>query len=404
LVHDRKEQRSATIALHGAEAARRAGAPTTQSIVAATSFYAEPGSVGFSGSELGSDAPPFYTRWGNPTVSLLEDRLALLEAGVGSVAFASGMAAISALFLQRLNAGDHLVVSDVCYAGTAELAHAILPRYGISSTPVDTSNIDAVIAAIRPGQTRLVHIETPANPILRLSDIEALAGIAHAAGAELSVDSTIATPIATQPLTLGADYVVHSLTKYICGHGDALGGAVIAKSAEALKDLRNEALIHHGGALSPFAAWLILRGLETLSARMRVHEANARTVADFLARHPAVERVFWPGLDNNEQIELARRQMQNFSGLLSFTVKDRGPLIAKRMAQDLETISYAVSLGKTKSLIFYIPTDDLLRSSFQMSATGAAKYRATAGEGVFRFSAGLEYAQDLIEDLGRALG
>lgn len=392
-----------TLFLHGAEEPRQAGAPVSPSIVAATSFHADPDGIGFSANDLAEAPPPFYTRWGNPTVSLLEQRLTLLEGGAGAVAYASGMAAISALFFSRLKAGDHLVFSNVCYAGVAELAHTILPRYGIETTAVDTSNPQAVADAIRPGLTRLIHVETPANPVLRLSDIDTLSSLAHGAGAELSVDSTIATPVATQPLSLGADYVVHSLTKYICGHGDALGGAVITRSEERLNALRNDVLIHHGGALSPFAAWLILRGLETLGPRMRLHEENARAVAQFLEDHPGVDHVLWPGLENHPQADLAKRQMRNFSGLLSFTVTGDGKLRARRLAQVLRVISYAVSLGKTKSLIFYIPTDDILRASFNLREPGADAYREAAGDGVFRLSVGLEDAADLIEDLGRAL-
>lgn len=397
--------KAATLALHGGAEDRRAGEPVSPSIVAATNFHADPDGVGFSANDLGEASPPFYTRWGNPTVGLLEERLTLLEGGAGTVAYASGMAAVSALFLARLSAGDHLVLSDVCYAGVAELAQDTLPRFGIAVTPVDTAQPERVAAAIRPGATRLVHVETPANPILRLADIAAIAGIAHGAGADLSVDSTIATPVATRPLPLGADYVVHSLTKYICGHGDALGGSVTARDPQRLSALRNGALIHHGAALSPFAAWLILRGLETLPARMRQHEEGARAVAQFLAQHPAVDHVLWPGLASHPQAALAARQMRNYSGLLSFTLRDGAgnSALAARFARELRVFSYAVSLGKTRSLVFHIPTDDLLRSSFRLEGEAAASYRRAAGAGVFRVSVGLEDPEDLVEDLARVL-
>lgn len=392
-----------TAALHGGEKPAQAGDPVSPPIVTSTSFRADPDTSGFSANDLTGEPPLFYTRWGNPSLSLLEKRLTLLEAGAGTVTFGSGMAAMAALFLSCLSTGDHLVISDVCYAGVAEFAYDILPRLGIEVTPVDTSNTEAVAAALRPGVTRLVHIETPANPILRVSDIAALAELAHQAGAALSVDSTIATPVATQPLRLGADYVVHSLTKYICGHGDALGGSVTVRDPGRLVALRQGALIHQGGVLSPFSAWLILRGLETLPLRMRVHEENARRVAQFLAAHPAVTRVLWPGLDSHPQAALAARQMHNFSGLLSFTVNGEGRALASKLARQLKVFSYAVSLGKTKSLLFYIPTDDLLRSSFRLQGEAAAAYREVAGEGVFRVSVGLEDAEDLIEDLARCL-
>jgi cystathionine gamma-synthase len=392
-----------TLALHSDVMSRAIGAPVSASIVPASSFYTSPDAVGFSAADLSDDAPHFYSRWANPTVDLLEKRLAALEGGVGAVCYASGMAAISALFLTRLKAGDHLVLSDVCYAGVAEFAHDVLPRFGIDVSFVDTSNLEAVTASLRPEKTRLIHIETPANPILKLSDISAIAQIAHSAKADLSVDSTIATPIGTQPLLLGADYVVHSLTKYICGHGDALGGAIVVGDQTRLPALRQGALVHQGAALSPFAAWLIARGLETLPLRMRSHEANARTLAGFLQSHPQVAAVHWPGNANHPQAELARAQMRNFSGLLSFRVKSNGAAIARRLAERLKVVSYAVSLGKTRSLIYYIPTNDLLRTSFKLSSEAAKDYRAWAGDGVFRLSVGLEHPDDLMADLSQAL-
>ena len=390
----------ATTAIHAGLAAPRPGEPVLSPLVPATSFYADPDAIGFSADDLGDEAPHFYSRWSNPTAAALETRLARLEGGEAALAFASGMAAVTGLFLNRLKAGDHLVLSNVCYAGVAEFAHVNLPRLGIAVTTVDAGDPAAVAAALRP-QTRLVHIETPANPILRLADIAAIAASVHAAGAELSVDATMATPIATQPLRLGADYVVHSLTKYACGHGDALGGAVIG-GADAIAALRRDSLIHLGAAINPFAAWLILRGLETLPWRMAGHEQNALAVATFLEGRPGVRRVLYPGLASHPQHALARRQMNNFSGMLSFVVDD-GAAVARRLAQKLKLVAYAVSLGKTRSLIFHIPTEDLLRTSFHLTGADADSYRAWAGEGVFRLSVGLEDAADIIADLDQAL-
>jgi cystathionine gamma-synthase len=392
----------ATLTLHAGAGQRIVGGPASSPPVMATSFFTHPDAVGFSANDLNEAAPHFYTRWGNPTLELLETRLAALEGGEAALSFTSGMAAISALFLDRLGSGDHLVLSNVCYAGVAELAHDILPKHGIAVTAVDSSNLEAVAAAMRPS-TQLVHIETPANPILRLTDITAVSEIAHAGGAELSVDATIATPFGTKPLALGADYVVHSLTKYFCGHGDALGGAVIGRQ-ERIAALRKGSLIHFGGSLSPFAAWLILRGMETLAPRMVMHEANARRVESFLAGHPKVRSVFWPGSIRHPQHELARRQMRNFSGLLAFSAKQDGGGLARRVAERLQVVSYAVSLGKTKSLLFFIPTDDILRSSFHLDGTEACSYRDWAADGVFRFSVGLEDPDDIIADLEQALG
>lgn len=399
---DRQSNRDATLALHGGAKPAAPGAPVAPSPVLASSFHVHPDSVGFSANDLREDAPHFYTRWSNPTLELLEARLAALEGGEAAVAFGSGMAAISALFLDRLEAGDHLVLSNILYAGVAELAHDTLPRYGIEVTAVDTADPRKVANAVR-ANTKLVHVEVPANPILRLTDVAAVAAVAHEAGAELSVDSTIATPVGLKPLSLGADYVVHSLTKYIGGHGDALGGAVIGRAAP-LAALRRNGLIHLGGALSPFSAWLILRGLETLKPRMALHEENARRVETWLADHPGVRGVLWPGSPRHPQHDLAARLLSNHSGLLSFSVKGDGPAHARRFAERLEIFSYAVSLGKTKSLIFYIPTDDILRASFHLQGADAALYRDWAGDGVFRVSVGLEDADDLIADLAQALG
>ena len=392
----------ATLALHAGTGPREVGLPASAPPMMATSFFTHPDAVGFSANDLKEAAPHFYTRWSNPTLDLLETRLTALESGQAGLSFASGMAAVSALFLDRLGSGDHLVLSNVCYAGVAELAHDILPKHGIAVDAVDTSNLEAVAAAMRPN-TKLVHIETPANPILRLSDIAAIAEIAQAGRAELSVDATISTPLGTKPLSLGADYVVHSLTKYIGGHGDALGGAVIGRQ-ERIAALRKGSLIHLGGLLSPFAAWLILRGMETLAPRMMMHEANARRVEAFLADHPKVRSVFWPGSPRHPQHELAQRQMRNFSGLLAFTAKEEGGALARQLAERLRVVSYAVSLGKTKSLLFYIPTEDILRSSFHLEGEGARSYREWAVDGVFRFSVGLEDPDDIIADLEQALG
>ncbi|MBB4196750.1 cystathionine gamma-synthase/methionine-gamma-lyase [Rhodoblastus sphagnicola] len=389
----------ATTAVHAGLSEPRPGEPVLNPLVPATSYYADPDVIGFSASDLGDDAPHFYARWSHPSAAALEQRLARLDGGEAALTFASGMAAVSGLVLHKLQAGDHFIVSNVCYAGVAEFART-LPKYGIAVTAVDASDLVSVANAFRP-ETKLVHIETPANPILRLADIAAIAQLAHAAGAELSVDSTMATPIATKPLELGADFVVHSLTKYACGHGDALGGAVIGRRG-AIEALRRDALIHLGAVLNPFAAWLISRGLETLPQRMAAHADNARAISTWLETAPGVTRVIYPGLPSHPQHELAQRQMKNFSGMLSFVIND-GEAVARRLARKLKLVAYAVSLGKTRSLIFHIPTDDLLRTSFALEGRDAEAYRAWAGDGVFRLSAGIEDAGDIIADLEQAL-
>lgn len=392
----------ATKAIHGGEGRREIGEAVAKPPILSTSYFTHPDAVGFSASDLKENAPHFYSRWSNPTLEILEKRLALLEGGEAAVSFASGMAAITTLFHDRLKAGDHLLLSNVCYAGVAEYAFHSLARSGITASAVDTTDLEAVAAAMRPN-TRLVHIETPANPILRITDIAEIAEIAHAHGAELSVDSTIATPVGTNPIQLGADYVCHSLTKYINGHGDALGGAVIG-SAPRMAELRKNGLIHLGGALSPFSAFLILRGMETLVPRMQRHEANARRLAEYLEDHPKVRSALWPGLVRHPRHDLAQRQMRNYSGLLSFSVKSDSADMARQLADRLRVVSYAVSLGSTKSLCFFIPTEDILRSSFRLTGKDEEAYREAAGEGVFRVSVGLEEADDIIADFEQALG
>ncbi|MFA4965917.1 MAG: PLP-dependent aspartate aminotransferase family protein [Thermoleophilia bacterium] len=387
-----------TTAVHAGEApdpVTRASAP---GIIMSTTFVTDP-SISFSADEMTADTPFVYTRWGNPTVAQLERRLAALEGAEECVAFASGMAAITALMLRSLSAGDHLVMSDVAYAAASELANDTLPRLGIEVTRVDTSEVRTVREALRPA-TRLVYLETPANPLLRLTDVAAVAEAAHAAGAQVAVDSTFATPIGLRPIEHGADYVIHSLTKYICGHGDALGGAVLGAHPD-LARLRSTA-IHAGGVISPFNAWLIMRGAATLPIRMRAHEENALAVARALEAHPKVTRVVYPGLASHPQHELAASQLHNFSGMLTFQVAD-GPAAARLLADRLEIIHYAVSLGHHRSLVCYLPTADLLRTSFHLTAEQEASYRAYAGDGVFRLSVGLEDPADLIADLEHAL-
>jgi len=377
------------------------GAPLNTPIVLSTTFRAHPDGVGFSATDLGEEAPFFYARWSTPTVRTLERRLADLEGGEDALCFASGMAAISGLLLHLLQAGDHLVLSDVCYAGVAEFARGMLRRHGVELTAVDTSDLEQVRAALRPN-TRLVYIETPCNPILKLTDVQAVATLAHQAGARLAVDSTIATPLGLQPLSLGADFVVHSLTKYISGHGDVLGGAIVGRKAD-LAALRQEVITHLGGVLSPFSAWLTLRSLPTLPQRMAAHAATAREVAAFLESHPRVKQVIYPGLDSHPQAELARRQMRNTSGMINFQVKEDGPTVARRLADRMKVVQYAISLGKPHSLVFYIPTEDLQRTSYQLPPELLTRYRAWAGDGVFRLSIGLEAPQDILRDLDQAL-
>ena len=389
-----------TRAVHGGEKPDPTTGASAPNLAMSTTFALdEP--AGFSITDFEGELPYIYTRWGNPTVRMLEAKLAALEEAQDCVAFASGMAATTALLLTALDAGDHLVISDVNYPGTAEFARGALTERGVVVTPVDTSDLAAVAAALRP-ETKMIWVETPANPILRLADVHAIAALAKRHGALLAVDSTFATPAALRPIELGADFVVHSLTKYIGGHGDALGGAVLG-ATEALEPLRTRALVHLGGVLSPFNAWLIARGAATLPIRMKAHEQGALKVAAFLEAHPAVPRVNYPGLKSHPQHALAARQMDNFSGMLSFQAVG-GEGLARRMAKELRTIHFAVSLGHHRSLIYWIATDAMMESSYRLTGEALGRYREFAGDGLFRLSVGLEDAEDICEDLDRVLG
>jgi cystathionine beta-lyase/cystathionine gamma-synthase len=382
------------------DAGEEEGAPLNTPLVLSTTFRAHPEGVGFSAEDMGEQSPYFYARWSTPTVRTLERRLADLEGGEDALCFASGMAAITGLLLHLLGPGTHLLISDVCYAGTAEFVRGTLRRYGVEITPVDTSDLEQVRAALRPN-TRLVYLESPCNPVLKLTDIEAVATLAHGVGARVAVDATLATPIGLQPLALGADFVLHSLTKYIGGHGDVLGGVVVGRKTE-LAALRQDSLIHLGAVLNPVPAWLLLRSLATLPQRMAAHEATAREVALFLEQHPRVHHVLYPGLDSHPQAALARRQLRNTSGMIAFQAEDAAA-VARRLAERLKVVHYAVSLGKPHSLLIYLPTDELQRTSFQLSPELLARYRAWAGDGVFRLSIGLEAPADIIRDLDQAL-
>ena len=341
-----------------------------------------------------------YTRWSNPTLRALEERLSALEGAEAAVVTASGMAAVSASVFTFLSAGDHIVASEVCYAGSVELFGIHLPRFGIEVSLVDTSDLEQVRAALRPN-TKLIYAETPANPILRISDISELAKIVHGANALLAVDSTWASPSLQKPIALGADFVIHSLTKYLNGHGDALGGAVLG-SEKNVQRIRKEMLVHLGGALSPFNAWLILRGLVTLPMRMKQHCENALKVARFLESHPKVERVFYPGLESHPHHELAAKQMSDYGGMLTFQLKG-GLGAAITLAEKIKLFSYATSLGHAHSLLFYYPTDMYVDAMPFYSDEQKHSIRKWTGEGIIRASIGLESVDDLIRDLDQAL-
>jgi methionine-gamma-lyase len=392
--------RPATLAIHGGERPDPATGASSPNIVMSSTYVSDK-PEGFSAYELTENSPFLYGRWANPSVRALEEKMALLEGAEAATCYASGMAAASAILLSLLSNGDHVILPDVCYAGIAELGRDTLPRFGVSVSRVNTARAEDVAAAMRP-ETKLVFIDTPCNPLIRLTDIAEVARIAHEGGALVAVDNTFASPIGTKPLSLGADLVMHSLTKYVGGHGDAMGGCVCGTS-ELIRRLIIEANVHHGGVMSPFNAWLIARGASTLPLRMRAHQEGAMALGQFLESHPSVEAVMYPGLPSHPQHTLAAAQMENFSGMMTFRVKGDGRAAAAKIAEGLKIAHYAVSLGHHRTLVFYMPTDDLLSSSFQLDAAQEEDYRRFAGDGVFRLSVGLEDPADLIADFDAVL-
>jgi methionine-gamma-lyase len=388
-----------TQAVHAGELPDALTGASAPPLVLTSNFVTCPEALDFGAPSVGVDAPYLYTRWGNPTVRALEEKLAALEGAEQAVAFATGMAAISGLLLHTLRPGDHMIVSDVCYAGTASLTHDLLPSFGISVTQVDLSDLAELTAAIR-SNTRLILAETPANPILRLTDIAAVADLAHESSIVLAVDASFTPSVITRPLALGADHGGHARTKDYSGHGDVMGGAVIG-SSRLLDPLREAAAMRFGGCLSPFNAWLILRGMTTLPARMDAHASGALRVAEHLAEHPDVKQVNYPGLEAHPQYELARRQMAAPGGMVAFQPRD--PSLVAEIVRNFEIFHYAVSLGHQRSLVLYLDTEGMQRSCFRLDDEHLERYRDWAGDGLFRLSIGLEDPDDLCADLDRAL-
>ncbi len=333
-----------------------------------------------------------YTRNGGSNQQYLQEKLAVLEEGEDCVALASGVAALSGVFFTLLKSGDHVVFSNVTYIAVYRLLNELLPaKYKIETTITDTSSLEAVKAAIRPN-TRLIHIETPANPTLKISDIKEIARLAHENGALLSVDNTFASPYNQRPLTLGADLCIESLTKYINGHGDSMGGAVIG-SREMIDRIRAEAMINNGGVISPFNAWMIMRGAVTLPLRMKQHNESAQKIAEYLEGLTAVRFVSYPGLRSHPGHELAKQQMLNgYSGVMAFGLKADHDT-HNRFVSQLRVITSAVSLGHDESLIVFLGEEDERQYLYPEEFHG----------GFFRFSVGLEDTQDIIEDINQAL-
>ena len=342
------------------------------------------------------EAGYIYTRLGNPTTTVLEDKIAALEEGEAAVATSSGMGAISSTLWTVLKAGDHIVTDKTLYGCTFALMCHGLTRFGIDVTFVDTSNLDEVKNAMKEN-TRVVYLETPANPNLKIVDIEALAKIAHTNHNTLViVDNTFATPYMQKPLTLGADVVVHSVTKYINGHGDVIAGLVITNKALAdqirfvgLKDMT-------GAVLGPQDAYYIIRGMKTFEIRMERHCKNARKVVEFLNNHPKIERVYYPGLETHPGYEIAKKQMKDFGAMISFELKG-GFEAGKTLLNSLKLCSLAVSLGDTETLIQHPAS--MTHSPY----TKEEREAAGITDGLVRLSVGLENVEDIIADLEQGL-
>jgi cystathionine gamma-synthase len=352
----------------------------------ATSTYKQDGVGGLRGGYE-------YSRSANPTRTALEGNLAALEEGERAFAFASGLAAEDTLLRALMTPGDHLVIPDDAYGGTFRLIDKVAVPWGLEHSPAAVSDVDAVRAAVRPGQTKLVWVETPTNPLLTIGDIEALAAVAHDAGALLVVDNTFASPYLQQPLTLGADVVVHSTTKYCGGHSDVVGGALVLRDLEL-----GERIGFHqnamGAVAGPFDAWLVLRGLKTLGVRMDRHCDNAEKVVAFLVDHPRVAEVIYPGMESHPGHAVASKQMKRYGGIVSFRVRG-GEEHALDVCAKADVFTLGESLGGVESLIEH---------PGRMTHASVAGTDLEVPPDLIRLSVGIETADDLLADLERALG
>jgi cystathionine gamma-synthase len=363
--------------------------PTTGAVIPpiyATSTYKQDGVGGLRGGYE-------YSRSANPTRTALEGNIAALEEGERGFAFASGLAAEHTLLKAVCAPGDHLVVPDDAYGGTYRLFAKVEDPWGLSHTSAPVSDVDAIRAAIRPGETKVVWLETPTNPLLNIGDIEAVAALAHEAGALLVVDNTFASPYLQQPLTLGADVVVHSTTKYVGGHSDVVGGALVVRDL----DLADRIAFHQnaiGAVAGPFDAWLTLRGIRTLALRMDRHCDNAEKVVDFLGRHPQVSQVVYPGLPEHPGHAVASRQMKRYGGMVSFRVAG-GREQALAVCERAEVFTLGESLGGVESLIEHPGL---------MTHASVAGTDLEVPDDLVRLSVGIETADDLLADLEQALG
>lgn len=336
-----------------------------------------------------------YTRGNNPTLRMLENRIAALEEGDSAVAFASGMAAISSVIFSLMGPEDEIIVHRTLYGSSYSVVTKLLPKYNMNykiEDLTDPSNLEKIIS----DKTKVIYFETPSNPNLEVIDIKAIAEIAHRYNAKVVVDNTFATPYLQRPLTLGADVVVHSATKYLSGHGDIVGGLAISKDPNYILSLKFEYMCEFGGVMSPFNAWLLLRGIKTLGIRMEAHEKSAKQIAEYLEKHPKVEKVFYPGLETFKGHEIAKEQMDGYGAMISFEVKG-GYEAASKVIEGFEMAKLAVSLGDCETLV---------EMPAAITHRGYDKEKLVSfglTESMIRISVGLESVDDIIEDIEKAL-
>jgi cystathionine beta-lyase/cystathionine gamma-synthase len=383
-----------TLAIHAGEAPDPVTGALVPPLHLATTYHlgtAEQGAAIFAGEKEAF----VYSRWSNPTVATFERRVAAIERGEAVLATASGMAAIANAALTLVAAGDHIVSARAIYPSTVHFFTTQLQALGIETTFVDGTDPGAVEAAIRPN-TKLFYLETPGNPILALCDLEAIGAIARRAGITTVCDNTFATPINQRPIELGIDIVVHSATKYFCGHGDAVGGLIVG-TKPFIHRCATEPMRYFGGIMAPFTAYLMLRGTQTLPMRVARHNANALALAQWLERQPGVASVSYPGLPSHPQHALARRQMKGFGGMICFDLKG-GVEAGARLMDRVKLCSLAVSLGDTRTLITH-PA-----STTHSVVTRDARLAQGVTDGLVRLSVGLEDVEDLIADLEEGLG
>jgi methionine-gamma-lyase len=389
---DTSNARFNTQLVHGGDFHDEFGSAVTPIYQTSTFSFknAQHGADCFSGKEPGY----IYTRIGNPTIGALEDKLAQLEKGVGGIALASGMAAVTTVYMTFLESGSHMISSAAVYGPSRGVLESHFKKFGVEASFVDTSDLEAIRQHIRPN-TKLLYIETPANPTIRLTDIRQASKLAHDHNLMVVVDNTFCSPYLQNPLELGADVALHSLTKFINGHADIVGGALIARDKEVYARLR-KTMVYMGGNMDPHQAYLVIRGVKTLALRMDRSQENAMKVARFLESHPKISWIIYPGLESFEQFDLAKSQMRGFGGMISFGVKG-GFDAGKKVMDHVQLAKLAVSLGGVETLIQH-PA-----SMTHAAVPKEAKLEAGITDDLIRYSIGIEDVEDIIADIRHAL-